>query len=132
MLAGISGQDSLVVLPTGGGKSLCHQVPRASMDGMAVVISPLISLMKDQVDALRRTACRLMLINSTLSPDEKRAIANDIAEQRVKPLYVAPERLSLQGLLDLLASVQVSFLRSMSACTASRCGVTTSARIIGS
>ena len=109
MLAGISGQDSLVVLPTGGGKSLCYQVPALCLEGMAVVISPLISLMKDQVDALRANGVSAEFINSTLSPDEKRAIANDIAEQRVKLLYVAPERLSLQGLLDLLASVQVSF-----------------------
>ncbi len=109
MLAGISGRDSLVVLPTGGGKSLCYQVPALCLDGMAVVISPLISLMKDQVDALRACGVSAAFINSSLSPDEKRAVAADIAEQRLKLLYVAPERLSLQGLLDLLGSVQVSF-----------------------
>lgn len=109
MLAGVSHQDSLVVLPTGGGKSLCYQVPALCLEGMAVVISPLISLMKDQVDALQTCGVPAAFINSTLSPQEKRDIAEDIAGRRLKLLYVAPERLSLQGLLDLLASVQISF-----------------------
>ncbi len=109
MLAGISGRDSLVVLPTGGGKSLCYQVPALCLEGMAVVISPLISLMKDQVDALRACGVSAAFINSSLSPDEKRDVAADIREQRLKLLYVAPERLSLQGLLDLLGNVQLSF-----------------------
>jgi ATP-dependent DNA helicase RecQ len=109
MLSGVSHRDSLVVLPTGGGKSLCYQVPALCLDGMAVVISPLISLMKDQVDALLACGVPAAFINSTLSPQEKRDIADDIAGRRLKLLYVAPERLSLQGLLDLLASVEVSF-----------------------
>ena len=109
MTAVLSGQDSLVVLPTGGGKSLCYQVPAMCLDGMAVVISPLISLMKDQVDALQACGVPAAFINSTLSASEKRNVAEDISERRLKLLYVAPERLSLQGLLDLLASVDVSF-----------------------
>jgi ATP-dependent DNA helicase RecQ len=109
MLSGVSHRDSLVVLPTGGGKSLCYQVPALCLDGMSVVISPLISLMKDQVDALHACGVPAAFINSTLSPQEKRDIADDIAGRRLKLLYVAPERLSLQGLLDLLASVEISF-----------------------
>ncbi|MBX3439057.1 MAG: ATP-dependent DNA helicase RecQ, partial [Planctomycetaceae bacterium] len=109
MRAGVSGRDSLIVLPTGGGKSLCYQVPALCLDGMAIVISPLISLMKDQVDALRACGVSAAFINSTLSTDEKRTIADDIRNQRLKLLYVAPERLSIQGLLDLLESVHVSF-----------------------
>lgn len=109
MTAGVSGRDSLVVLPTGGGKSLCYQVPALCLEGMAVVISPLISLMKDQVDALQACGVPAAFINSTLTPGEKWNVADDIRERRLKLLYVAPERLSLQGLLDLLGSVDVSF-----------------------
>ena len=109
MTAAVQGRDSLVVLPTGGGKSLCYQVPALCLEGMAVVISPLISLMKDQVDALRACGVPAAFINSTLTPGEKRNVAEDISERRLKLLYVAPERLSLQGLLDLLVSVDVSF-----------------------
>jgi ATP-dependent DNA helicase RecQ len=109
MEAVMSGRDSLVVLPTGGGKSLCYQVPALCLDGMAVVISPLISLMKDQVDALQACGASAAFINSTLSASEKWNIADDIRQQRLKLLYVAPERLSLAGLLDLLERVNVSF-----------------------
>ena len=73
MRAVVEGRDSLVVLPTGGGKSLCFQAPALAMPGLAVVVSPLISLMKDQVDALVDCGVRAACVNSTLSLDEKRA-----------------------------------------------------------
>ncbi len=109
MRSAMGGRDSLVVLPTGGGKSLCYQVPALCLDGMAVVVSPLISLMKDQVDALRACGVAAAFINSSLTASEKWNVADDIRGQRLKLLYVAPERLSLPGLLDLLESATVSF-----------------------
>ena len=110
MQAAVEGRDSVVVLPTGGGKSLCYQVPAVVMDGLAVVVSPLISLMKDQVDALRECGIAAAAINSTLSPAEKGEIAASIRSGRLKLLYVAPERLCNERMLDFLATVPLSMI----------------------
>ncbi len=108
MQAAIEGRDSVVVLPTGGGKSLCFQVPAVAMGGMALVVSPLIALMKDQVDALRNNGVSAAFINSTLSEEQRRSTASDIRAGKIKLLYVAPERLLKQGTLSFLQSCNVS------------------------
>jgi ATP-dependent DNA helicase RecQ len=90
MAAAAAGRDSVVVLPTGGGKSLCFQVPAVCSDGLAVVVSPLISLMKDQVDALRACGVNAAAINSSLSADERRRVADQVRSGALKLLYVAP------------------------------------------
>ncbi len=105
----LGGRDSLTVLPTGGGKSLCFQVPALCRDGMAVVVSPLISLMKDQVDGLRACGVCAAFINSTQSMDEKRDVAELIRSGELKLLYVAPERLLIPKTLDFLRQQSVSF-----------------------
>jgi ATP-dependent DNA helicase RecQ len=102
-------QDSVVILPTGGGKSLCYQVPAVCLDGVAVIVSPLISLMKDQVDALRASGVPAAFINSTLTLEEKRVIARDLANKKLKLVYVAPERLVVEPLLTRIEEAGVSF-----------------------
>ena len=109
MRAVVEGRDSLVVLPTGGGKSLCFQAPALAMPGLAVVVSPLISLMKDQVDALVDCGVRAACVNSTLTVGQKREIADEIRAERLKLLYLSPERLLSDRTLDFLAQVPVSF-----------------------
>ena len=96
----LQGRDSLVVLPTGGGKSLCFQAPATCLDGLAVVVSPLIALMKDQVDALRNCGVPAAFANSTLSAAERRTVAEDVRAGRLRLLYLAPERLLTEGTLD--------------------------------
>jgi ATP-dependent DNA helicase RecQ len=93
----LGGRDSVVVLPTGGGKSLCFQAPALVRDGLAVVVSPLISLMKDQVDTLVGNGVPAALINSTLSADERRSVNDGVREGRFRLLYVSPERLVGEG-----------------------------------
>jgi ATP-dependent DNA helicase RecQ len=105
----LNGQDSLTVLPTGGGKSLCFQAPAMCRDGLAVVISPLISLMKDQVDALQTCGVPAAFVNSTQSADEKRIVADQIKNGKLKLLYVAPERLLNGRMLEFLQASHVSF-----------------------
>ncbi|CAN5761084.1 hypothetical protein BH23GEM9_BH23GEM9_36640 [soil metagenome] len=90
--AALSGRDVLVLMPTGGGKSLCYQVPALARDGLTVVVSPLISLMKDQVDALIRAGAPAGLLNSTLPRDEAERTLEAACSGRLKLLYVAPER----------------------------------------
>ena len=102
-------QDSLTLLPTGGGKSLCFQIPALCQTGMAVVISPLISLMKDQVDGLRELGIAADYLNSSLKAEEQRAIVQKIKHGEVKLLYLAPERLKTESTLQLLQSVKISF-----------------------
>ncbi|MCA9134494.1 MAG: RecQ family ATP-dependent DNA helicase, partial [Planctomycetales bacterium] len=102
-------RDSLTVLPTGGGKSLCFQVPALCLPGMAVVVSPLISLMKDQVDGLRACGVAAAFVNSTQSHSEQREIAEQIRRGELKLLYVAPERLLSPRMLDFLQQTQLSF-----------------------
>lgn len=106
----LAGSDSVVVLPTGGGKSLCFQVPAMCLDGLAIVVSPLISLMKDQVDALKTNGVPAECINSAQPLNEKRRITDEIRAGRLRLLYVAPERLMQQRTLEFLQSVGVSFV----------------------
>ncbi|WP_296458624.1 DNA helicase RecQ [Rubinisphaera sp.] len=101
-------QDSLVVLPTGGGKSLCYQVPALAREGMMVVVSPLIALMKDQVDALIDNGISAAAVNSTLSVNERRKIAQQIEAGEIKLLYVAPERLCTGKMIDFLSKQKLS------------------------
>src|SRR5262245_5144560 len=93
MDAVLSRRDSVVVLPTGGGKSLCFQAPAMVRDGLAVVVSPLISLMKDQVDTLVGNGVPAGLYNSSLSGEEKSAVISGLRQKHYRLLYVSPERL---------------------------------------
>ena len=102
------GGDALVVMPTGGGKSLCYQVPALLRDGVAVVVSPLIALMQDQVDALLQVGVRAGYLNSTLSFDEVRATEADARAGRLDLLYVAPERLMGERTLALLERTRLA------------------------
>ena len=100
------GGDCLVVMPTGGGKSLCYQIPALLRAGVAVVVSPLIALMQDQVDALRQAGVRAGYLNSTLTFGEVRAIEDDARAGRLDLLYVAPERLMGERTLALLDGIR--------------------------
>ena len=113
MDAVLAGRDSLVVLPTGSGKSLCFQAPALVRPGLALVVSPLISLMKDQVDTLVGNGVGAGLYNSSLSSDEKASVLTGLREGRYRLLYVSPERLAGEGsdgFLARLASWNPSFI----------------------
>jgi ATP-dependent DNA helicase RecQ len=113
MDAVLAGRDSIVVLPTGGGKSLCFQAPAVVQSGVALVVSPLISLMKDQVDTLVGNGVPAALFNSTLTSTQKSDVIAGVRQGRYKLLYVSPERLVGDGsdsFLAMLASVDISFV----------------------
>ena len=95
-------------MPTGGGKSLCYQLPALMSDGVTLVISPLIALMKDQVDALNANGIPARFINSSLPASEIRNVQTQVWKDQVKILYVAPERLSLPGFRSFLHGVDLS------------------------
>ncbi len=109
ILAVLDERDSLTVLPTGGGKSLCFQLPALFKEGMAVVVSPLISLMKDQVDDLKDMGIEAEYLNSSQKAEEQRAVIARIRERQIKLLYISPERLHTEWTADLLKSVPLSF-----------------------
>ncbi|HZX80537.1 MAG TPA: RecQ family ATP-dependent DNA helicase, partial [Lysobacter sp.] len=96
------GGDALVLMPTGGGKSLCYQIPALLRDGVAIVVSPLIALMQDQVEALRQVGVRAAFLNSTLGGEEAAAIERQVLQGELDLLYVAPERLLTGRFLSLL------------------------------
>ncbi|WP_425301188.1 DNA helicase RecQ [Nocardia neocaledoniensis] len=98
----VGGGDALVLMPTGGGKSLCYQVPALVRPGVGVVVSPLIALMQDQVDALSALGVRAGFLNSTQSPDERRTVEAQFVAGELDLLYLAPERLRLESTLRLL------------------------------
>ncbi|RIK82991.1 MAG: DNA helicase RecQ [Planctomycetota bacterium] len=100
-------RDSLVVLPTGGGKSLCYQAPAVVSDAVTVVVSPLISLMKDQVDALRASGIAAAALNSSLSPEEASDIEQELVAGRLRLLYCSPERLALPSFRRMLAQIDI-------------------------
>jgi ATP-dependent DNA helicase RecQ len=104
----VGGGDCLVLMPTGGGKSLCYQIPALVRPGLGVVVSPLIALMKDQVDALRQAGVRAAALNSSLSPAEAGEVERDLRVGALDLLYVAPERLVTARCLDLLAKARLA------------------------
>lgn len=107
MCAVLDGRDSLVVMPTGGGKSLCFQAPAVLRGDTTVVISPLISLMKDQVDGLISSGISAVQLNSSLTPEERQQHEKDILAGRVRLLFVSPERLVQTDMQDLLRKIDV-------------------------
>ncbi|MCI9864320.1 DNA helicase RecQ [Rhizobium skierniewicense] len=106
----IAGNNAFVLMPTGGGKSLCYQIPALCRPGMGLVVSPLIALMVDQVAALRQAGVRAEALNSNLLPDERRALWADIRAGKVSILYAAPETLLKADVLDALESVSLSLI----------------------
>ncbi len=104
----IGGGDALVLMPTGGGKSLCYQIPALLRSGTAVVVSPLIALMQDQVDALEQLGARAAFLNSSLAPDQARAVEQTLLAGELDLLYVAPERLLSERFLPVLDRIQVA------------------------
>ncbi|MET8684203.1 DNA helicase RecQ [Streptomyces sp. NPDC004732] len=104
----VGGGDAVVLMPTGGGKSLCYQIPALVRPGTGVVISPLIALMQDQVDALRALGVRAGFINSTQDFDERRVMEAELLAGELDVLYLAPERLRLDATLDLLGRAKIS------------------------
>lgn len=104
----VSGRDGLVVMPTGGGKSLCFQVPALCFHGVTLVISPLIALMKDQVDALVARGIEAAVINSTLSWAEQKERLDGMRQGRYKLVYVAPERFRAESFLSALKDIEIS------------------------
>ncbi len=103
----INGNDAVVLMPTGGGKSLCFQIPALAMGGLTVVVSPLIALMKDQVQALQGNGIPAAFLNSSLGYEEEQSINEQLRTGALKLLYVSPERLFQQGFLDQLAERNV-------------------------
>jgi ATP-dependent DNA helicase RecQ len=109
----LKGRDAFVIMPTGGGKSLCYQLPALMLDGTAIVVSPLIALMKNQVDALRahhEDAAVAHFLNSSLNKAETLQVKDDVATGRTKLLYVAPESLTKAENVQFLQSVRISFV----------------------
>lgn len=106
----LEGRDVLGVLPTGGGKSICYQLPALMKDGITLVISPLISLMKDQVDALREDGIEASFINSSLDFETYIDTLNDVRMGKIKLLYISPERLDNEFFRDFLRDINLSFV----------------------
>ncbi len=104
----LGGRDAFVVMPTGGGKSLCYQLPSHLLPGCCVVISPLISLMKDQVDGARENGLRAAFMNSSQTAAERRAVTDDLNAGNLNLLYAAPERLALNSFLEKLKKIRIS------------------------
>ena len=109
----LEGNDSFVIMPTGGGKSLCYQLPALIMDGTAIVISPLIALMKNQVDLLRANSTDHSIahvLNSTLTKQQVSNVKEDVINNKTKLLYIAPETLSKSETIAFLKTIKISFL----------------------
>ena len=106
----LSRRDGLVVMPTGGGKSLCYQLPALCMEGFTLVISPLIALMKDQVDALLQRNIPAAYINSTVPYEEQQRILNQVVNEEIKLLYIAPERFKLDSFQNTLDKINVQLV----------------------
>jgi len=104
----IAGGDAIVLMPTGGGKSLCYQLPSLCRQGVGIVVSPLIALMRNQVAALRQLGINAAALNSSLDPAERAAVRADLCAGRLDLLYIAPERLMLPDFLDLLDGVSIA------------------------
>jgi ATP-dependent DNA helicase RecQ len=104
----VAGRDAFVLMPTGGGKSLCYQIPALHRPGVGIVVSPLISLMKDQVDALRANGVAAAFYNSALGSDEARQVLARLHAHELDLLYISPERLLSSGFIDRLADIDIA------------------------
>ena len=107
----LAGNDTFVLMPTGGGKSLCYQLPSLLMEGTAIVISPLIALMKNQVDAIRQFSAEdgvAHFINSSLNKTSIERVKSDILAGKTKLLYVAPESLTKEENVEILKGIKIS------------------------
>ncbi|RDB29220.1 putative ATP-dependent DNA helicase RecQ [Hypsizygus marmoreus] len=106
----VNNENALVVFPTGGGKSLTYQVPALCLDGLTLVVSPLIALMKDQVDALANRGVKAANLDSTLNSDQAAFVKQEVLNGSLKMLYVAPERLNNEGFINMMSRVTISLL----------------------
>jgi ATP-dependent DNA helicase RecQ len=109
----LSGRDTFVIMPTGGGKSLCYQLPAIMSEGVALIVSPLIALMKNQVDLMRSYSSKdnvAHFLNSTLSKVQQKAVRADLTSGKTKMLYVAPETLTKQENIDFFSDIKISFV----------------------
>lgn len=106
----LKGQDTLVIMPTGGGKSICFQIPALVLEGLTVVVSPLIALMHDQVQALKANGISAEYLNSSLTFDQEREIAQKLQKDEIKLLYVSPEKLVSQNFLSFLQKLKISLI----------------------
>ena len=104
----MSGRDVFAVMPTGGGKSLCYQLPAHLLEGACVVISPLISLMKDQVDAAKVNGLAAEFLNSSLDSSQRTRVSRAMSAGELDLLYVAPERFAAPGFLEVLRTIPIS------------------------
>ena len=111
----IAGNNALILMPTSGGKSLCYQIPALARSGTAIVISPLIALMKDQVDALLKKDVKVAFLNSSITKVEQRSIEKELLSGQLKILYVSPERIMTSFFQNILDKIQhVSLLERIS------------------
>lgn len=106
----VDGQSCFVLMPTGSGKSLCYQIPAMCRDGVAIVISPLIALMEDQVTSLRQLGVRAATLNSSLPPEDIRAVYRDLYDGNLDLLYLSPERLQIPDFLDKLDQIPLALI----------------------
>lgn len=106
----LEGEDSLVIMPTGGGKSICYQLPSLLMDGLTIVVSPLIALMKDQVESMRANGIAAASLNSSVSQEASANIKSQIARKQLKLLYVSPERAVSEGFLSFIGREHVNLI----------------------
>ena len=106
----LRGGDALVLMPTGGGKSICYQMAALSLPGLTIVVSPLIALMKDQVDGLKDNGVKAEFINSSLAPPDIYRIQKEAIEGKIKLLYVAPERLVLPSFIEFLRGLDINLI----------------------
>jgi len=106
----MAGEDSLILMPTGGGKSICYQLPALHLDGVALVVSPLIALMQDQVSALLELGVPAAFLNSSLSSDAQNDVIRKLRREELKLLYIAPERLVMPGTRAMLEPLKISLI----------------------